>query len=178
MLQLCWSRAWNNLRSDDSTNIYFKILELPTSKVYYRISCSLSCPQNIVAPSKNCHFFCIFATLISNCLNPILHGGGHFVPAHVGDPLWFLGGCTIWAHNSWLCFIHHFIGPIEAIFQKKNWKFWKIKKNNFSVPTPKGPPFEKKSKNWKKKYFYKQNQTFYTWIWIPHVLSFVLRYVI
>ena len=90
--------------------------------------------------------------------NPILHGGGHFVPAHVGDPSWFLGGCPKWAHISWLCFIHHFIGPIEAIFQKKIWKFWKIEKKNFYVSTPKGPPFGKK--NWKNWFFSKKIKLF------------------
>ena len=78
-------------------------------------------------------------------LNPILHGGGHFVPAHVDYPSWFLGGCPKWAHISWLCFINHFIGPMESIFQKQNWEFWKTEKKNFYVPTPKGPPFGKKT---------------------------------
>ena len=82
------------------------------------------------------------------------------MPAHKGDPSWFLSGCPKWAHISWLCFIHHFIGPIEAIFQKKIWKFLKIKKKIFYVSTPKGPLFGKKIKKLKKLIFFQRKSNF------------------
>ena len=104
-------------------------------------------------------------------------GGGHFVPAHVDDPLSLLDGCPKWPHISWLCFIQHSLGPIEAIFKKYFWKFWKIEKKEIYFPTPKGPPFGKKIEKLKKIWFFQKNQSFYTWIWILHVLSFLLRYI-
>ena len=111
-------------------------------------------------------------------IKPILHGGwGHFVPAHVDDPSWLLGEYPKWAHISWLCFIQHSIGPIEAIFQKNFWKFWKIVNKMFFILTPKGPPFGTKIEKLKKIDFFKENQIFYTWIWILHILSFLLRYI-
>ena len=116
-------------------------------------------------------------SLTATIFNPILHGGGHFVPAHVDDPSSLLGGCPKWAHISWLCFIQHSLGPIEAIFKKYFWKFWKIEKKEIYFPTPKGPPFGKKIEKLKKIWFFQKNWSFYTWIWILHVLSFLLRYI-
>ena len=104
--------------------------------------------------------------------------GGHFVPPHVGYPSWFVVGCPKWAHISWLCFIYHFIGPIEAIFQKKNLKILKNLKIKISYSDTKGSPLWKKSKNWKNFDFSQKNQSFYTWIWILQVLSFLLSYMI
>ena len=57
-------------------------------------------------------------------------------------------------------------------------KFWKIEKNNFTISTPKGPPFEKKIKKIKFFVSFSKNHTIFTWIWILHVLSFLLRYII
>ena len=65
------------------------------------------------------------------------------MPAHVDDPLSLLDGCLKWPHISWLCFIQHSLGPIEAIFKKFFWKFWKIeKKRNLRFDT-KGSPLRK-----------------------------------
>ena len=106
-------------------------------------------------------------------INPILHEGGHFVPAHVDNPSWILSGSSNWAHISWLCSFQHFIGPIEAIFQKKIfWKFQKIKKEILLMQNPL-EKLEMNRKNW----FFQENHTFSTWIWILHVLSFLLRYI-
>ena len=90
------------------------------------------------------------------------------------EDTWFLGGCSKWAQISWLCFFQHFSCPI---FQKKfevlkNWK-----KYFLIVPTSKGPPFEKE--NFKIIFFpfFSNKSYFFTWIWILHVISFLLRYI-
>ena len=103
-------------------------------------------------------------------LNPILHGAGHFVPRLVDYLAWRLSGRSDWAHISWLFFFQHLLCPIEAIFQKKFWKFEKSKKCFSTVPTSKGPPFEKK--NWKlfssnfcsKSYFFLPKSEFYMFL--------------
>ena len=87
-------------------------------------------------------------------------GGGHFVPAHVDDPSSLLDGCPKWPHISWLCFIQHSLGPIEAIFKKYFWKFWKIEKKEIYFPTPKGPPFGKKIEKLKKIWFFQKKSIF------------------
>ena len=55
--------------------------------------------------------------------------------------------------------------------------FEKSKKILLTILTSKGPPFEKKFKKFKKKYFFANNHTFSFWIWILYVFSFLLRYV-
>ena len=110
-------------------------------------------------------------------INPILHEGGHFVPAHVDNPSWILSGSSNWAHISWLCSFQHFIGPIEAIFQKKFfWKFQKIKKEILLMQNQRVPLWKKWKKIEKNKFF-QENHTFSTWIWNLHVLSFLLWYM-
>ena len=87
-------------------------------------------------------------------INPILHEGGHFVPAHVDNPSWIRSGSSNWAHISWLCSFQHFIGPIEAIFQKKFfWKFQKIKKEILLMQNQRVPPLEKMDRNRKNDFF-------------------------
>ena len=76
-------------------------------------------------------------------LNPILHGGGHFVPAHIDNPLWLHGGYPKWAQISWLCSFQHSIGPIEAIFQQKNLKVSRSGEKNFYQRETKGEKMEK-----------------------------------
>ena len=55
--------------------------------------------------------------------------------------------------------------------------FEKSKKILLTILTSKGPPFEKKFKNFPKKFFFANNQTFSFWISILYVFSFLLRYV-
>ena len=55
--------------------------------------------------------------------------------------------------------------------------FEKSKKMFLTVLTSKGPPFEKKFKNFEKISFFANNHTFSFWICILHVFSFLLRYV-
>ena len=81
-----------------------------------------------------------------NDINPILHGAGHFVPRLVDYLAWRLSGRSDWAHISWLFFFQHSLCPIEAIFQKKNLKIWKIEKMFFNRSNIKGSPL------WKKKF--------------------------
>ena len=110
-------------------------------------------------------------------INPILHGGWFTEPPLVDDLSWFLCGCSKCTQISWLCFFQHFPRPIEAIFQKKNWSFEKLKKVFFDRSDIKGSPL------WKKEIknifflFSVTNSTSSTWIWILHVLSFLLRYI-
>ena len=54
----------------------------------------------------------------------------------------------------------------------KNWK-----KKILPFRHQRVPPLEKKSKNLKIWIFFPKNHTFSTWIWILHVLSFLLRYI-
>ena len=77
-------------------------------------------------------------------LNPILHGAGHFVPRLVDYLTWRLNGRSDWAHISWLFFFQHSLCPIEAIFQKKILKIWKIEKMFFDRSDIKGSPLWKK----------------------------------
>ena len=70
----------------------------------------------------------------------------------------------------------------EMVLGKSFFKFFfeifeKSKKILLTILTSKGPPFEKKFKNFKKKYFFANNHTFSFWIWILYVFSFLLRYV-
>ena len=53
-------------------------------------------------------------------------------------------------------------GPIRAIFEKKVMKFLKIEKRNFTVLTPKGPPFGKKIEKIKNFCFFIKNYTIST----------------
>ena len=108
-------------------------------------------------------------------VNPILHGAGHFVPRLVDYLAWRLSGRSDWAHISWLFFFQHSLCPIEAIFQKKILKIWKIEKMFFDRFDIKGSPLWKKNFE---NYFFVTNHTFSTWIWVLNVLSFLLRYII
>ena len=78
-------------------------------------------------------------------INPILHGAGHFVPRLVDYLAWRLSGRSDWAHISWLFFFQHSLCPIEAIFQKKILKIWKIEKMFFDRSNIKGSPLWKKN---------------------------------
>ena len=74
------------------------------------------------------HTYSIYTKYISDSWLTLYYMGGHFVPAHVDDPSSLLGGCPKWPHISWLCLIHHSLGPIEAIFKNSFWNFEKPKK--------------------------------------------------
>ena len=110
-------------------------------------------------------------------INPIPTGGGHFWPQQP-EAVWhirsFMTGVTK---------IHDFVYfsmclvPLELFLKKKLWNFKKWKKINFTVVTPKGPPFGKKIEKIKNFSFFIKNYTISTWIWILHVLSFLLRYI-
>ena len=107
-------------------------------------------------------------------VDPILHGGGSSRPPLEGYLASRLSGRSDWAHISWFCSFQHLLPPIEAIFQKKVFKVWKIKKMFFNRSDIKGSPL------WKRifeNYFFLTNYTFSTWIWVLHVLSFFLRYI-
>ena len=65
-----------------------------------------------------------------------------------------------------------------GLFSKKKFEKFEKLKEKFLVPTPKGPPFWRKNfKKIKKSYLFLKNHAFSTWIWILHVLSFILMYI-
>ena len=109
-------------------------------------------------------------------LNPISTKGGPFGPEKTK---------TVWYFHNFMAGvtkIHDFVYfssllvPVKLFWEKKLWNFEKLKKTILTVLTPKGPPFGKK----KIKFFvsFPKNHTISTWIWILHVLSFLLRYII
>ena len=109
--------------------------------------------------------------------NPIPTGGGPFGPQRPK---------TVWHFHSFMARvtkIHDFVYfsiclvPMKLFLKKELWNFEKLKKKNFTVSTPKGPPFGKKIQKSKNLGFFPKNHTFSTWIWILHVLSFLLRYI-
>ena len=65
--------------------------------------------------------------------------------------------------------------PVKLILKKRNNKFQKIEKRKFAILTPKGP-LEKNQEKFKNLFFSKIH-TFSAWIWILHVLSFLLSYM-
>ena len=67
--------------------------------------------------------------------------------------------------------------PWESFVEIFYWNFWKIKNISLTVLTSKGPPFEKKIRNFKNNIFLQKNDIFSLWIYIVHVLSFLLRYI-
>ena len=73
-------------------------------------------------------------------------------------------------YHNWMVLGKSFFKFFFEIFEKS-------KKILLTILTSKGPPFEKKFKNFKKKYFFENNHTFSFWIWILYVFSFLLRYV-
>ena len=112
-----------------------------------------------------------------NLLNPIPTGGGHFWPQQP-KAVWhirsFMTGVTK---------IHDFVYfsiclvPMKLFLKKELWNFEKLKKKILPFRHQRVPPLEKKSKNLKIWGFFPKNHTFSTWIWILHVLSFLLRYI-
>ena len=147
---------WGNF---DPLKIYSKLLH-----TYLHI---FSSTKSIDSIFQKRYFMSFQAKGLQNCKLSKFVLFGKFCPL-----LLLSSGRFKWAHISWLCFFEHFIGPIEVIFQKKFWKFWKIEKYIFSIPTPKGPPFEKKIEKILKNDFFPKNHTFSTWIWILHILCF------
>ena len=67
--------------------------------------------------------------------------------------------------------------PVKLFWEKKLWNFEKLKKTILTVSTPKGPPFGKKIKKIKFFVSFPKDHTISTLIWILHVPSFLLRYV-
>ena len=66
----------------------------------------------------------------------------------------------------------------ESYFGKRNYEILKNwKKTILTVSTSKGPPFGKKIEKIKLFVSFPKNHTISTWIWILHVLSFLLRYM-
>ena len=109
--------------------------------------------------------------------NPIPTEGGPFGPKQPK---------TVWHFHSLMAGvtkIHDFVYfstclvLVKLFLKKKIMKSWKIEKNIFTVLTPKGPPFGKKLKKIKLFVSFPKNHTISTWIWILHVLSFLLRYM-
>ena len=74
--------------------------------------------------------------------------------------------------SFYICYV-----PLRPLFKKNFWKFEKSQKNFSIVPTSKGPHFEKKILKLFFSNFFAINHTFSIWIWILHVLSFLLMYI-
>ena len=109
--------------------------------------------------------------------NPILGGGGHYGPDDRERPRCFrrVRATTTKIHDFvsvyvWMVPWKSFLGFVFKIFEKR-------KKIFLTILTPKGPPFGKKIKKIKNFCFFPKNHTISTWIWILHVLSFLLRYI-
>ena len=111
-------------------------------------------------------------------LNPIPTEGGPFGPEQP-KIVWhfhsFMTGVT--KIHDFVCFSICLV-PVKLFWEKKLWNFEKLKKTILTVSTPKGPPFGKKIKKIKFFVSFPKNHTISTWIWILHVLSFLLRYII
>ena len=112
-----------------------------------------------------------------NVLTLFYTGGGSSGPPLEVYLAWRLSGRSDGAQISWLCFFPHLLCPIEATFQKKFLKIWKIAKNFFDRSDIKGSPLWKKNFEIFFSNFFAINHTFSIWIWILHVLSFLLMYI-
>ena len=95
------------------------------------------------------------------------------VPPLVGNLVWLSGGCSKLALTLWLWSPQHLWGPSEAIFLILIKKFEIMYVLKF-LPASK---MTRKLKKSEKIFFFAGNCTFSTWIWIVHVLSFLLRYI-
>ena len=116
-------------------------------------------------------------TFLTVKLNPIPTGGALLGPndlkqSGISTVLW------LESPKFMTLFISVSVWSQWSYFWKKSYEILKNwKKKNFTVSTPKGPPFGKKIQKSKNLGFFPKNHTFSTWIWILHVLSFLLRYI-
>ena len=111
-------------------------------------------------------------------INPILHGGGSSWPPPGGisrvTPQWTLRLSSYFM----TLFLSTFIMSHWGHFSKKNFENLKNRKNVFRpLRHQRVPPLKKNF--WKLFFsnFFVTNHTFSTWIWILHVLSFLLMYI-
>ena len=114
---------------------------------------------------------------IFNCFNPIPTEGGPFGPAQPK---------TVWHFHSFMAGvtkIHDFVYfstclvPVKQFLKKRLWNLEKLKKIFSPFWHQRVPPLEKKLKKIKFFVSFPKNHTISTWIWILHVLSFLLRYI-
>ena len=68
--------------------------------------------------------------------------------------------------------------PVKQFLKKRLWNLEKLKKIFSPFWHQRVPPLEKKLKKIKFFVSFPKNHTISTWIWILHVLSFLLRYII
>ena len=110
-------------------------------------------------------------------LNPIPTEGGPFGPAQPK---------TVWHFHSFMAGvtkIHDFVYfstclvPVKQFLKKRLWNLEKLKKIFSPFWHQRVPPLEKKLKKIKFFVSFPKNHTISTWIWILHVLSFLLRYM-
>ena len=103
--------------------------------------------------------------------------GGHYGPDDHERP------CCICSVRATTTKIHDFVSVYVWMVPWKSFLgfvfkiFAKWKKKFLTISTSKGPPFGKKIKNFKKKFFFSKNHIFSVWICIVHVLSFLLMYI-
>ena len=111
-------------------------------------------------------------------LNPIPTGGG---PFWAPNDLKQSGISTVlWLESPkfMTLFISVSVWSQWSYFWKKElWNFEKLKKKNLPFRHQRVPPLEKKIQKSKNLVFFPKNYTISTWIWILHVLSFLLRYI-
>ena len=109
--------------------------------------------------------------------NPIPTEGGPFGPAQPK---------TVWHFHSFMAGvtkIHDFVYfstclvPVKQFLKKRLWNLEKLKKIFSPFWHQRVPPLEKKLKKIKFFVSFPKNHTISTWIWILHVLSFLLRYM-
>ena len=110
--------------------------------------------------------------------NPMLHGGG------VQSTRTCRWSCvTPWrtlqmSSYFMTLFLLTFPRTPWGHFSKKNSEnFENSKKVNFSLRDQRVPPLDQNRKNFKICGFFSKNHTFSSWIWILHVLSFLLMYI-
>ena len=108
------------------------------------------------------------------CFNPIPTEGGPFGPEQPK---------TVWHFHSFMAVvnkIHDFdyfstcLVPVKLFCEKKFWNFEKLKKSILPI----WHPFGKKSKKIIILFLFQKNNTIFTWIWILHFLSYLLKYII